>query len=149
MRRERPIAIIAAVALAGCGQIWPAGGNNSAVAEVPAGNQAAAAANASGQANPGKPVPARQDPQPAAGAIDADMLVGRWGDNGDCTNFIEMRGDGTFATAQGGVGNWAVQGDTVTMNGRNGSIELHVQSVDAQRLIILNPDGTIGFSQRC
>jgi hypothetical protein len=76
-------------------------------------------------------------------------LLGRWGDNGDCAKDVIFRGDGTFRSYTGGEGRWRLAGDRLTMTGANGAFVLIVRRIARDRLRIVNPDGSIGFSQRC
>ncbi|MGE0179621.1 MAG: hypothetical protein AB7O91_07365 [Sphingomonas sp.] len=77
------------------------------------------------------------------------FLVGRWGDNGDCTRPVIFRADGTFLTHQGGEGQWSLRGDRLTMSGAQGIIVLRITARGRDRLAIINPDGSRGSSQRC
>ncbi len=77
------------------------------------------------------------------------MLVGRWGDNGDCTKDIVLNDDGTFRSYAGGGGTWSLRGDRMTMNGANGTFEVGVSVLNQRTLVITNPDGSVGTSQRC
>ena len=77
------------------------------------------------------------------------FLVGRWGDNGDCTRPVIFRADGTFRTLQGGEGQWSLRGDRLTMSGDRGITVLRVSALGRGRLAIVNPDGSRGTSQRC
>jgi hypothetical protein len=77
------------------------------------------------------------------------QLLGRWGDNGDCSKDVIFRGDGTFRSYNGGQGNWRIAGERLTMTGPNGSFELRVRRLGRDRLRIVNPDGSVGVSQRC
>lgn len=85
----------------------------------------------------------------AAGTIDPALLVGTWGDNGDCSKDIQMFADGSFTSYTGGRGSWSLNGDQLTIGGANGNTVLRLQSVDANNLIVVNPDGSVGRSQRC
>jgi hypothetical protein len=76
-------------------------------------------------------------------------LLGRWGDNGDCGKDVVFRGDGTFRSYTGGEGAWRLAGERLTMTGAHGSFVLIVRLIDRNRLRILNPDGSVGISQRC
>jgi hypothetical protein len=118
------------------------------------GLNAGASGNAAVPTDPGgKPIAPPPPPVVSAASssdpIDPAALVGRWGDFGNCAQPIEMRPDGTFATANGGGGNWSLNGDVLTMNGPNGNIELRLQSVDQSQIILVNPNGSLGRSQRC
>jgi len=88
-------------------------------------------------------------PRAAGAAITPARLLGRWGDNGDCSKDVIFRGDGTFRSFNGGEGSWRLAGDRLTMAGASGTFVLIVRLIDRDRLRILNPDGSIGVSQRC
>jgi hypothetical protein len=77
------------------------------------------------------------------------MLLGRWGDNGDCTKDIVFAADGTFRSYTGGGGTWSLTGDRMRMSGAGGTFEVGVEIIDGSTLLIRNPDGSIGTSQRC
>lgn len=78
------------------------------------------------------------------------LLVGRWGDNGDCARFVIFRGDGTFRSFSGGEGIWRLARDRLTMTPSGGRASVLRVTILAQtRLQIVNPDGTRGVSQRC
>jgi hypothetical protein len=85
----------------------------------------------------------------AAVRLTPAVLLGRWGDNGDCSKDVIFRGDGTFRSYNGGEGSWRLAGERLTMTGDSGQFVLIVRLIDRNRLRILNPDGSIGFSQRC
>jgi hypothetical protein len=86
---------------------------------------------------------------PAAAAITPTRLLGRWGDNGDCSKDVVFRGDGTFRSFNGGEGSWRLAGERLTMAGASGTFVLIVRLIGRDRLRITNPDGSIGLSQRC
>jgi len=85
----------------------------------------------------------------AAPAVTPQLLTGRWGDNGDCSKDIVFNADGSFASFTGGGGSWSLSGDTVTMQGAGGVFSVRVALLDNDTLVISNPDGTTGTSQRC
>lgn len=85
----------------------------------------------------------------ATALVSSEMLVGRWGDNGDCTKDITFAADGAFRSYTGGSGRWSVAGDRLTMAGDGGTFVVQIQSVNEQQLIVGNPDGSFGISQRC
>ena len=96
------------------------------------------------------PIEAPQAAPPQAGAaIAPETLVGRWGDNGDCSKDITFKADGSFQSYTGGVGQWSVDGDIITMTGEGGVFQLRARSIDARTLELTNPDGSVGLSQRC
>lgn len=86
---------------------------------------------------------------PAARPVTAAALVGRWGDNGDCAKDVVFRGDGTFRSHTGGEGRWSLRGDRLVLSGGNGEFPMQVRWGAPNQLIITNPDGSIGTSQRC
>jgi hypothetical protein len=97
------------------------------------------------QADTGKPsgnAQAGDAPTPA-------QLVGRWGDNGDCSKDIVFNADGTFRSYTGGSGTWSLDGDVMTMSGAAGTFQVNVSILNGNQLLIGNPDGSIGISQRC
>jgi hypothetical protein len=85
----------------------------------------------------------------AAPAVTPQMLVGRWGDNGDCTKDVVFNADGTFASYTGGNGAWTLNGDVVSMTGAEGTFQVRVAIVNQNTLMIGNADGSYGMSQRC
>lgn len=91
------------------------------------------------------PVPDGATGQP----VTAQMLPGRWGDNGDCAQWIEYRPDGGFAMFDGREGRWTLSGDQMTMGGAGGAFTVRVQYVDEATITVINPDGSYGFSRRC
>ena len=93
-------------------------------------------------------VPA-QSGKPGEPPITAEFLVGRWGDNGDCTKFVIIRSDGTFLSYTGGEGSWRLTGDRLVFSGANGDHVMQVRREGNGTLIITNPDRSIGRSQRC
>jgi hypothetical protein len=127
----KPIAILcsAALLLAACSPAPQA-------SEAPADAQAPAAQSAETSA-------------PASAAISAEALVGRWGDNGDCTKDIVFAADGTFRSYTGGGGTWTLEGEIITITGAAGAFQVRVQNLNEQQLLVQNPDGSIGLSQRC
>ena len=92
--------------------------------------------------------------KPAGGAQAGDaptpaQLVGRWGDNGDCTKDIVFNADGTFRSYTGGSGTWSLDGDVMTMTSTGGTFQVRTTILNGNQLLVGNPDGTIGISQRC
>ena len=98
------------------------------------------------------PAPAREPPRGAARPaplLTPMRLLGRWGDNGDCSKLVIFRGDGTFRASNGGEGTWRLSGERLTVTGGNGSTVLIVRLLDNSRLRLARPDGSVGISQRC
>jgi hypothetical protein len=83
------------------------------------------------------------------GQITPDYLIGRWGDNGDCTKDIVIDPDGTFRSYTGGSGRWSLVGNRLTFAGENGTYVMRVAWEGPDSMIITNPDGSVGRSQRC
>jgi hypothetical protein len=81
-------------------------------------------------------------------ALTEEFLVGAWGDNGDCSAPITFNADGTFQNA-GGVGRWSLEGDIITMQGQGGAFQLRAEALNQNQILIGNPNGAIGLSQRC
>ena len=91
-----------------------------------------------------------KDPSAAAATFDANMLLGRWGDYGDCTkNVIDFAEDGTFRAADGGVGHWELSGDQLTFRGAGGEISVRLEMLQSDHLTVVQADGSRGQSQRC
>lgn len=116
------IVLVAAIALAACGQP---------------------------DATPASQAPAAQQTTADANAVTADFLVGAWGDNGDCTSTITYNADGSFRMADGSTGTWTLEGDRVTMSGAGGEFSVQVTKGNDNQLLIGQPDGGFGISQRC
>lgn len=84
-----------------------------------------------------------------AGSITREALLGAWGDNGDCTKLITFKDDGTFDSYSGMSGTWTLNGDSLTLSGSGGDFLLRVASGGENTLMIGQPDGSFGVSQRC
>lgn len=89
-------------------------------------------------------------PAPApAPPVTAEALVGRWGDHGDCTHFLILRGDGTFRSWTGGEGRWSFRRGELVMSGAGPGVTLRVARIDRARIRLSGADGSSGISQRC
>jgi hypothetical protein len=156
----RGIAILAAAAalvtLAGCDRLrgGATAANDSVNASVnqAGGNQAAApgADGAGGKLNEG----GGAVPAASAGPVQLDraFLVGRWSDDGDCSadgdTVIEFTGDARFIAADGGTGLWNLDGDELTMTGRD-TITVQIVPIDRNTMTVVNADRSLGRSTRC
>src|SRR5262249_49532280 len=107
--------------------------------------------------NPGKPVHVANAQETNTNTGEANgkpndnySLVGRWGDNGDCTHGTTFSEDGSFySDSTGGRGQWTLEGDALTMTGKGGEFHMTLQWIDADHTRVTNQDGSIGMSQRC
>lgn len=149
MTAMRAIAFAAVIALAACTPpqtSGPSSGKPGDATAAASNTRPASAPTPQQQAPSGKPDPA---PDFAATQVTPQFLVGRWGDNGDCTKDIIFNADGTFHSYTGGNGRWQINGDTIVMSGPNGDFSLQMQMIDQNHLMLRNPDGSVGTSQRC
>ena len=108
---------------------------------------ALAAATPSAAASASASAPAAVAKQ-GADKFDPAFLLGRWTDNGDCSDWVTFFADGRFTTSNGG-GTWVLDGHQLTMAGAGGTIVLHIYAVDRVTMRIVNPDNSIGRSTRC
>jgi hypothetical protein len=116
-----------------------AGANVSSNASADTGGKDPAAAAGSHAATPAA--------APFTGQVTRDFLVGRWTDNNDCTSTIEFRVDGRFI-APTGEGLWVLDGERLTFQGAR-TISARVQAPDANTIMLIHDDGTVGRSTRC
>ena len=86
---------------------------------------------------------------PAERAPTMQTLAGRWGDNGDCTRDLILNADGSFRSYTGGVGTWTLAGDLLTMTGEAGTFQVRIAMAGPDTLMVGQPDGSFGISQRC
>ena len=83
-----------------------------------------------------------------APTLDRAFLIGRWTDNGDCTNATEFGPNGQFQTSSGASGLWSLAGDQLTLAGDQ-SLTMQVVVIDQNTINVVNPDGSRGRSTRC
>lgn len=163
---------VAALALAGCDQIAGLVGADEYNRNTGSGTNRSRGAADDGLISNLQPVgpPTGQDQQPGdqtgaptddqseqqpgdqtgpTGGIDPSMLVGRWGDNGRCEQAIEFFANGTFRAANGGTGNWRLDGDRLTMFNGNRRLILRIRSITAQQVVAEDAQGQRGTSIRC
>ncbi|MEA3041220.1 MAG: hypothetical protein QOC65_709 [Sphingomonadales bacterium] len=91
--------------------------------------------------------PAAAPAATSAVPVTSAFLVGYWTDDGDCTNVIEFRPDGTFQ-APSGTGLWMLTRDKLIFQGVR-TVTARVQAPDPNTIILIHPDGSIGRSTRC
>jgi len=161
--RLRNLTALAALGLASCGYVdvnFGGGGNDQNAnqagnAAAPAtGNQAQAAdagltSSRSLQQLQGGGAGGGKDPAAGGGPINAALLVGSWGDDGDCSNPTEIFADGTFRAPNGGQGNWRLEGNTLVATGPGGAATMQITSVSATELVGIDAQGAPGRSVRC
>ena len=151
-------AVAAMAGLAACDQLGLGGGtdsgsNTAANAAANATTNAAAPANASADSDGKDPATAGGNVATASagapGAVTRDFLIGRWTDNGDCNNTITFSADGTFTVPGGGSGLWVLDGETLTFQGGAGNRSARIQAPDANTIMLIHPDNSVGRSTRC
>lgn len=86
---------------------------------------------------------------PPGAAVDPAFLVGRWGDEGSCASMIEFFENGTFRAANGGRGNWRIEGDRLVFSGQGRAITLRLRVLSRDVVIGTDASGNSGRSQRC
>jgi hypothetical protein len=131
----------AALALTACGT----GGGNEAAGN----NTAVAAENETAGANEATPAPATENAStPAAATAGAaptrDYVVGKWGEDGDCTLAIEFRADGS---TDGPFGNWNLEGNRLTMADNPQAMTVTV--IDQNAMSSVGADGRTRRLTRC
>lgn len=97
----------------------------------------------------GVDLPTPEEQLAGSEAVTADFLVGSWGDNGSCNSTITYNADGTFRMADGATGTWTLEGDRLNMSGERGEFGVNVAKANENQLLIGQPDGGFGISQRC
>ena len=108
---------------------------------------ASAPATAGGAEKPRAPV-VRPAPYAADIEITTAFLIGRWTDTDDCTVALEFRSDGTFEVPGGSSGLWVLNGDELILQGTR-TVSVRVSAPDANTVMVVNEDGTVGRSTRC
>jgi hypothetical protein len=76
------------------------------------------------------------------------FLIGRWTDDGNCSNAIDFVADGSFRLTAGGSGRWTLEGQRLTFIG-DSTISARVARVDANTITLTHADGRVGRSTRC
>ena len=80
----------------------------------------------------------------AGAAPTRDYVVGRWGEEGDCTLAIDFRADGT---TDGPFGNWTLEGNQLTMADNPQAMTVRV--VDPDTMSSVGADGRTRRLTRC
>jgi hypothetical protein len=142
------------ITLAGCNQ--RGGGANDSSANAAAANASggketggnSAASNESADASGGKETGGAAPAGAGSVNLDRAFVVGRWSDDGDCSDVIEFTQDGRFITANGAGGLWNLDGDRLTMTGR-ATATIRLSPIDQNTMTVINADGSLGRSTRC
>jgi hypothetical protein len=137
----RFLVFVAAIALAACMPQTPQQQQQQSGAAT-----TTTAASQSTKPGPNAAVVTTPAPTPV---IDRQFMIGRWGDNGDCTKDIVINADGSFTSYSGGEGQWSLNRTTLRLEGKNGAYDLQLALISQDALRITNPDGSVGTSQRC
>lgn len=118
----------------------------------PADQQQAAASSSGGD----QPSDGGKDPQAAPAAAGGGgagpgrmALVGRWTDNGDCSVVTLLGEDGVFIAPNGARGNWAINGEVLSLSGPGGQASWTVFLQDPNTLVLTDPQGGQSTSTRC
>ena len=137
-------AVAMLAALAACDRNAGSGNASNAVATNASANASAGGKDpaAAGGGNSSTAAAA-----PFTGQVTRDFLVGRWTDTNDCTSTLEFRADGSFVAATG-QGLWVLDGERLTFQGQR-SVTARVQAPDANTIMLIHDDGTVGRSTRC
>jgi len=88
-------------------------------------------------------------PASSGASFDRAALIGDWADDEACKSLISLGADGSFRSADGGQGNWQLNGDVLTLAGPGGRYVVRIQSLDGGVLTVVNPNGSLGRSRRC
>ncbi|TMJ19978.1 MAG: hypothetical protein E6G92_09540 [Alphaproteobacteria bacterium] len=143
------------ITLAGCNQRG-AGANDSS-ANAAAGNASGGKDSANGNSAASNEIAGVSGGKDSGGAapagtgpvtLDRAFVVGRWSDDGDCSDVIEFTQDGRFITANGAGGLWNLDGDRLTMTGR-ATATIRLSPIDQNTMTVINADGSLGRSTRC
>jgi hypothetical protein len=81
-------------------------------------------------------------------AVTHSFLIGRWTDNGDCSNNVEFFADGRFVTSDGARGRWTIEGDRLSFVG-NSTVTARVRATSRDAIELTHADGSTGGSTRC
>jgi hypothetical protein len=97
---------------------------------------------------PAAPALAQATGKTPAIQVDETFLVGRWTDDGDCSDAVEFDADGTFIASNGGSGDWSLRGNALTISG-TATMTMRILPVDHDTILVLGSDGAAGRSTRC
>jgi hypothetical protein len=81
--------------------------------------------------------------------VTPEMLVGRWGENGDCTRDLLINADGTFLTYTGSSGTWTLDGNILTRASSGTTSQVWVGTIGTDQLVLGQRNGSADVSRRC
>lgn len=86
----------------------------------------------------------------ASGAppLSVQFMIGRWTDNGNCSDATTFLGNGEVFTAAGGQANWALSGSDLIVTGGGGTVRAQLQPI-SQDSINARSGGTRSVMVRC
>lgn len=86
----------------------------------------------------------------ASGAppLSVPFMIGRWTDNGNCSDATTFLGNGDVFTAAGGQANWALSGSDLIVTGSGGTVRAQLQPI-SQDSINTRSGGTRSVMVRC
>jgi hypothetical protein len=82
-------------------------------------------------------------------AVTPAMLVGRWGESGDCAKDIVINADGAFRSYALGAGAWTLNGNMLNMVGSDGASLVWVGTIGADQLVFGRQDRSATVWRRC
>jgi hypothetical protein len=82
-------------------------------------------------------------------AVTPAMLVGHWGENGDCTKDIVINDDRAFRSYALGAGTWTLNGNMLNMVGSDGAALVWVGTIGADQLVFGRQDRSATVWRRC
>lgn len=114
------------------------------------GGAAPAAQGSAPQQRPMPPMPGSvQEALAISRPINAQHLVGRWTDSGNCANNITFSADGQFRNSvDGSSGRWSLNGEELSFIGQS-TVGVRVRGVGQNRMIVIHKDQSMGQSIRC
>jgi hypothetical protein len=77
-----------------------------------------------------------------------DIVIGRWTDDGDCGNSVDLRPDGSLGLSDGRGARWTLVGDRLSFIGEQ-TVTAQVLTRDGSRIFLLHADNSQGYSERC
>ena len=142
MRFKTVLFTMTALAMvSGCSRGGTQANNSAGNATANAATAAAPAAPAAGNAAGSAAAPA------STGPVDQAFLVGRWGVNGDCSQVMEFKADGTASPPDGST--YTISGDTVTVTNPGGPPDPKTVTRTGDDAMTVSGGGTSMNMTRC